>query len=85
MVLKLLKEAGITLKLQKLASFMNHKAYLDIFIEPISLEVDNYIADAIQEVKVTTAVTKLRSFIGLCSVFRRFVPNSARNTALLSK
>lgn len=41
--------------------------------------------DDIEKLKTPTMVNKLRSFLGLCNLFRRFVPNLASRTVPLNK
>lgn len=49
-----------------------------------SLEVASQATDAIQKLKVPKMVTELRSFLGICNVFRRFASNLARISAPLN-
>lgn len=56
-----------------------------LLVKPGLFKVSNSIADAIREVKVPTAVTELRSFLGLQNIFRRFVPNCSRIVSPVSK
>lgn len=48
-------------------------------------EVANCIADAIHELQVPSGSTALKSFLGLCNVFRPLVPNFVRIASTVSK
>lgn len=85
MALQLLKDAGVTLKLQKWAFFKNGIYYLDYIIWPVRLKVANHTKKAVRELKTPTAVTEVRSFLRFCYVFRRFVQNLARIASPLSR
>lgn len=85
MVLRLLKDVGVTLKLQKRAFFTNKVDYSGHIIRLGRLGVDSHTAEAICELKTTTTVTDLRSFLGLCNVLKRSVPNFVRIVSLLSR
>lgn len=61
----------------KWALFTNRKDYIGHDTKPYRTEVTNHTADAKREVKVPATVTELRSYLGLCTVFRGFVANSA--------
>lgn len=51
--------------------------YLGHAFQPRSLEIAAHTADAIQRLNQPRNITKLRPFLGLCNVFRRFVPKFA--------
>lgn len=78
MVLKLLKEADVTLKLNKCALYTNRNDYYGYVIKPGLIEVANHTAEFTYELIAPTAVAELRSFLGLCNGFKNFVPNFAR-------
>ena len=77
-VLRLLQSAGVTLKLKKCEFFSTSVRYLGHEIRPGELRVLDATTAAVQELHPPKTVTQLRSFLGLCNVYRRFVPNFAR-------
>ena len=72
-VLSALYEANITLKIKKCVFFSNMVNYLGHIIRPGQLEIDNAHTAALREAQHPRTVTELRSFLGLCNVYRRFV------------
>jgi len=77
-VLGLLRAAGVTLKLLKCRFFRTTVEYLGHVITPGRLGVLQAHTKALREAVFSTTLTQVRSFIGMCNVFRRFVPNLAR-------
>ncbi len=84
-VLELLKQAGITLKLPKCKFFCETVDYLGNIIRPGRLALAEKNTRALQEAKHPQNQTELRSFLGLCNVYRRFVPRFASLAAPLNE
>ena len=83
-VLYLLKDAGISLKLTKCRAFEFSVDYLGHVIRPCKLEIASNNQKAIELAKPPGNQTELRSFLGMCNVYRRFVPNFASIASLLN-
>jgi Reverse transcriptase (RNA-dependent DNA polymerase) len=77
-VLSLLYGAGLSLKLAKCAFFRDTFNYLGHVIRPGKLEVAAKNTDALKTAKPPATQTELRSFLGLCNVYRRLVPSFAK-------
>ena len=77
-VLRLMSEAGMTLKLKKCFFFCDKIDYLGHVISPGKLEVASKTTEAIKGLSYPTDVSQMRSFLGLCNDYRRFVPNFTR-------
>ena len=61
-ILSVVEKAGVNLKLRKCECFVEKIKYLGHVVRPGTL----------------TQLTQLRSFLGLCNVYRRFVPHYAK-------
>eukprot|EP00171_Calliarthron_tuberculosum_P023134 IDg23134t1 len=72
-VLTALKGAGVTLHLRKCEFFTDRIKYLGHIIRPGTLEVEEAATRCLKNVRQPTTPTELRSFLGLCNVYRRFV------------
>ena len=80
-VLQLLYTAGVSLKISKCTFFDTSVTYLGHVIRPGQLEVERRSVVAIDPALPPSNQTELRSFLGMCNVYRRFVPNFARIAA----
>lgn len=84
MALRLLKDAFVSLEVQKWDFSTNTTSYSSHIIRPDRREVANDNIDAIRDLQTATTVTELRSHLRLCNVVWRFIPNVARlNSPLL--
>ena len=84
-VLTLLRSAGVSLKLKKCNFFTQSVSYLGHVIRPGRLSLADKNTRALREAKHPSTQTELRSFLGICNVYRRFVPNFARIAAPLNR
>jgi hypothetical protein len=75
--LTLLREAGLSLKLAKCRIFNDFVDYLGYLIRPGRLGFAEKNKDALRGATLPRTQTELRSFLGLCNVYRRFVPRFA--------
>ena len=77
-VLRLLRDAGVTLRLPKCRFFRRTVEYLGHEIKPGRLGVMHAHTRALRVAHFRTTRTQVRNFVGMCKVFCRFVPNFAR-------
>lgn len=82
-VLLLLHKAGVTLILKKCIFFTENNDYLGGVIRPGNLELADHTTEEIRDLKSQGHVAELKYFLGLCNVYRRFIPNYARIRAPL--
>jgi len=71
-VLTLLGKHGVNLKAQKCHLFCNEVEYLGLVVRPGRLSVNEKNLKAITKAVFPKTQTQLRSFFGMCNVYRRF-------------
>ena len=76
-ILRTLAHAGVTLKIKKCHFFQKCVEYLGHMVKPNRLEVDQANVESLRQAKPPTTKTQLRSFLGLCNVYRRFIEKYA--------
>ena len=77
-VLHRLREARVTLNLEKCTWFSDEVEYLGHIVRPGQLHVHNKNLDALKHAKFPTTKTQLKSFLGMCNVYRLFVKDIAK-------
>ena len=82
-VLRLLQDAGLSLKLSKCALFDTSVTFLGHMIRPSRLAVEHRNVVAIERARLLQNQTELRPFLGICNVYRRFVKGFAKIAAPL--
>ena len=70
-----LREHGLKLKLKKCSFRQAETNYLGFIINGNGISPDPQKVEAIKSLPAPTCVIEVRSFIGMCSYYRRFVPN----------
>jgi len=83
-VLCLLRQAEVALRLPKCRFFRTTVEYLGHEIKPGRLGLMDAHTRALREARFPTTRTQVRSFVGMCNVFRRLVPSFARMAAPLT-
>ena len=84
-VLERFKETGLTLKLNKCAFFRRNIKYLGHRVSSQGVELDPDKAKTIESYKPPDNRDKVRSFLGLLSYYRAFIPNFSRRAEPLTK
>ena len=70
-----LRQHRLKLKLKKCSFLKMETHYLGFIINECGIKPDELKIDAIRSLPVPTCVREVRSFIGMCSYYRRFIPN----------
>jgi len=83
-VLTRLREAGVTLNLEKCTWFSDEVAYLGHIVRPGQLHVHKKSVDALKQASFSKTKTQLKSFLGMCNVYRRFVKDFAKRSKPLN-
>ena len=73
-----LRTAGISLKIKKCSFFRPKVHFLGHVISPGKLSVADPAADAFKMFTFPRTLTQVRSFLGACNFYRRFVKGSAK-------
>ena len=84
-VLHILQEAGLSMNMRKCKFFSRTVDYLGHVVRPGRLAVAEKNTEAVRRAKYPSTQTELRSFLGTCNVYRRFVPNFAHVAAPLNQ
>jgi hypothetical protein len=74
-LLTLLRDAGLSPKLKKCHFFAETVHYFGHVIRPGRLEVAEKNTGALKTARLPKTQTEVRSFLGLCNIYRRFVPH----------
>ena len=70
-----LRQHGLKLKLKKCGFLKTEANYLGFIINKDGIKPDQKKVEAIRSLPVPTCVKEVRSFMGMCSYYRRFIPN----------
>ena len=70
-----LRQHNLKLKLKKCSFLQLETNYLGFVISEEGIKPDEKKIEAIKSLPVPTCVREVRSFIGMCSYYRRFIPN----------
>ena len=85
LVMDRLEKHFLRLKLSKCSFARNEIKYLGFIVNRFGIKPDEEKVKAIKSLKPPTNVRQVRSFLGMCSWYRRFVPNFAKITESLVK
>ena len=70
-----LRQHNLKLKLKKCSFLKSETHYLGFVISEEGIKPDQKKVETIRSLPVPTCVREVRSFIGMCSYYRRFIPN----------
>ena len=70
-----LRQHDLKLKLKKCHFLQSETNYLGFVVNENGIKPDPKKVEAIQSIAVPTSVREVRGFIGMCSYYRRFIPN----------
>ena len=70
-----LRQHNLKLKLKKCSFLKSETHYIGFVISEEGIKPDQKKVEAIRSLPVPTCVREVRSFIGMCSYYRRFIPN----------
>jgi len=84
-VLTLLGKHGVTQKTQKCHLFSNEVEYRGHVLRPGRLSVNEKNLKAIEKTVFSRTQTQLRSFLGMCNVYRRFAVDLAKTAKPLNE
>ena len=79
------RQHDLKLKLPKCKFIQDQKQYLGFVISEDGIMADPEKVRVIKELSPPTTVKEIRSFIGMCSYYLRFIPNLSEVTKLLIK
>ena len=77
-VFRKIREHGLRLKLKKCSFFQPETEYLGFIISDQGVKPDPKKVQAIRTLPAPTSVREIRGFIGMCSYYRRFIPNFSK-------
>lgn len=70
-----LRTHGLKLKLKKCSFLQEETNYLGFVVNESGIKADQEKVESIKSIPPPTCIREVRSFIGMCSYYRRFIPN----------